>query len=67
MKNETEVGGHLTYATGTPYADADGDNMWDLAEITVWGNITPTNNSFADENGDGYTDMEETIFYFTGK
>ncbi|WP_299164475.1 Ig-like domain-containing protein [uncultured Eudoraea sp.] len=67
VTNETQVGGHLTYATGTPYADADGDNMWDVAEIAIWGNITTTNNPIADENGDGYTNIEETFFYFTGE
>ena len=67
VSQESETIGLPILATGTPYTDADADNMWDVAEIAVWGNITTTNNPIADEDGDGYTDIEETFFYFTGR
>ena len=64
---DTSNTSNLTYASGTPYKDADADNMWDVAEIAVFGSIGVTDNPIADNDGDGYTDIEETFFYFTGE
>lgn len=47
--------------------DSDNDDMLDVAEIAVWGDITTTNNPIGDEDSDGYTNIEETFFYFTGE
>jgi len=53
--------------TGSAYTDADSDSMWDVAEIAIWGDITTTNTTTTDQDSDGYTDIEETFFYFTGE
>jgi pectate lyase len=55
-----DVGGFPTMAKGTPYADADGDGMPDRWEKAR--GLSPTvNDSAADRDGDGYTNIEEFL------
>ena len=55
-----DVGGFPPMAKGTPYADADGDGMPDRWEKPR--GLNPSvNDSAADRDGDGYTNIEEFL------
>lgn len=55
-----EVGGMPVIAAGTPYADADRDGMPDAWEKAR--GLNPNfNDSAADRDGDGYTNLEEFL------
>jgi len=64
---ESQTTGLPTLTAGTVFTDADADKMWDVAEIAIWGNITTTNDPNGDEDGDGYTDLDETFQHFRGQ
>lgn len=55
-----EVGGHPAIAAGTPYPDADHDGMSDVWE-KARGLDPARNDSAADRDGDGYTNLEEFL------
>ena len=42
VTSETSVGGYLTYASGTPYADTDSDGLSDAYETANGGSVTST-------------------------
>lgn len=50
-----------TFQNITPPTDSDNDGMADSWEISTFGNISKTNNE--DEDGDGYTNIEEYLHY----
>jgi hypothetical protein len=55
-----DVGGFPAMARGTPYDDADGDGMPDRWE-KARGLDPGVNDSAADRDGDGYTNIEEFL------
>ena len=59
VANESDVGGFPAIAAGTACADSDNDGMSDVWETAKFGNLSQTNNG--DQNGDGYTNLEEYI------
>lgn len=49
----------------TPPTDSDNDGMADSWEIATFGNISRTHNG--DEDGDGYTNIEEYLHFLAGE
>jgi hypothetical protein len=60
IDSESQVGGYPTLAAGTPPTDTDGDGMPDAWE-TERGLNPNVNDSAADRDGDGYTNIEEYV------
>jgi pectate lyase len=65
LDNPSQVGGYPVLAQGTVPADSDSDGMPDAWE-TARGLNPNSNDSAADRNGDGYTNLEEYINGLTG-
>jgi pectate lyase len=65
LDNPSEVGGYPVLAQGSAPADSDSDGMPDAWE-TARGLNPNSNDSAADRNGDGYTNLEEYINGLTG-
>lgn len=61
IDDPSQVGGWPALATGTPYADADGDGMDD-----VWEASRGISSGTADADGDGYTNLEEFLNELAG-
>jgi len=61
IDDPSQVGGWPSLATGTPYADADGDGMDD-----VWEASRGISSGTADADGDGYTNLEEFLNELAG-
>jgi hypothetical protein len=61
IDDPSQVGGWPALASGTPYADADGDGMDDAWEATH--KLTDPN---ADGDGDGYSNLEEFLNELAG-
>ena len=52
-----------TFATPAPPTDSDNDGIADTWETTTWGSTTPA--ASGDEDGDGYTNIEEYLHYLS--
>ncbi|OYX64763.1 MAG: hypothetical protein B7Y89_00500 [Novosphingobium sp. 32-60-15] len=61
IDNPSEVGGWPTLASGTPYADSDGDGMSD-----AWEAARKWTDPNQDSDGDGYTNLEEFLNELAG-
>lgn len=54
-----------TFSTsGDNPTDSDSDGMWDTTETAVFGDLSK--DGTADSDGDGYSDIEEYLFYLAG-
>ncbi len=65
ISNESQVGGfpNLNNTTRPTNYDSDNDGMADEWEIAIFGNLTRSSNG--DENGNGYTNIEEFLHNLT--
>jgi hypothetical protein len=61
IDSQNEVGGWPTLATGTPLADSDHDGMPDSWETSHGLNPNSAADGSQDQDGDGYTNVEEYI------
>ena len=59
------AGGYPELAAGTPYSDQDGDGMSDDWERSNELILEDPNDGNEDRDGDGYTNLEEFLFYLT--
>jgi uncharacterized protein YjdB len=64
ISSPSSVGGFPTITSGTPYVDDDGDGMGDDWENARWGDLDEYENG--DDDGDGYTNLEEFLHYMAG-
>lgn len=62
ITDPSEVGGYPTYS-GQPYLDSDNDGMPDSWENSHGLNPNDPNDAGSDRNNDGYTNIEEFVFW----
>lgn len=68
-RNDMTIG---TLDAGTPYTDSDADNLWDVAEIAIWGSIGVASSATSYTNGtsitdyDAWTNIEKVAWYLSG-
>lgn len=60
-------GTYPNIADGTPYKDSDSDGMEDSWELANGLNPNDKSDGSKDRNGDGYTNLEEFLYYLTLK
>lgn len=61
IEHEDEVGSYLPLASGTALADTDGDGMPDVWETAHGLNPADAGDGKKDQNGDGYTNLEDYL------